>query len=206
MDSEKLGQKRLIETFIPTITEIIASVIFSFLFLVVINSFNFVRKIDLQYHQYVTDYIEHRFRESINFIDTTLPPSLLMMVVWAFVGMAAYVVLWLGLGMWHSWRTDNPVDGKRMVVPRNFNHSRALRSSIAHTFIRLLAGMLVLIWAGTFFTKILPHASASLIKAMSPLTLSGVPRLLQATLFVAGSWFVLTVLLRCCVLRVRVFS
>ncbi len=205
MESQNIDTKRTNRAFTPSKLELIALPIFSLLFLTGSNAFTYFRTVDDVNYLVVTDYMQARFRSALGTIDELLGPTALTVLFWMVVGLVVYVIAWLIYTTYTAYKNDIPVT-RGMVVPKEYNQSKVLHESIARFLVRLIATILFVVWMYTFFAEILPYASRTYLAAITSFSLSSLGMIVWSVLLLSASVFSFFLLVRCIVLRDRVFS
>lgn len=197
---------RTLRAFLPSKLELISLPLLSLVFLTLSNSFQLLRTVEGEDYLLVIDYMQMRFREALSYLDQILGSTIPMVIFWVFIGLIVYVLLWFAIGAWKVYQEDLPLEGKKMIVPKGYNHAKVLRGSLAHIFVRIISGVLLLVWVYMMFSEILPYSSEMFLKGIETLSLKNSYRIPLSALLMAGSIFINSVLARCVVLRDRVFS
>lgn len=205
MHTEEEQNPHTKRAFTPTKMELIVLPIVSFLFLIAANTFTYFRTVDDTNYLIVTDYMQLRFRSALGTIDELLGPTTLTIAFWMVIGLIVYIIAWLSYTTYVAYKNDIPIT-KGMVVPKEYNRSKVLHESIVRFLTRLISTILFVAWLYFFFAEALP--------AISILFLDGITRLgFEATISVVWSVaalslsiFIFSLLIRCMVLRDRVFG
>ena len=144
MDEHTIENERAFRAFVPSKLELIILPIASLLFLTVTNSVGLLRSVDGQNYLLVVDYMQARLKDALSAIDRIVGFTIPLVVFWMFIGVIAYLLLWLALGAYNAYRTDVP-QVKGMVVPNGYNRSKIFHESLVRFFTRALAaGTLIL--------------------------------------------------------------
>lgn len=196
--------RQVARVFLPTPTELISLFILSFLALVLINSFSFLRTVEGQNYTLVIEYIQIRVREALTYVDGILGPTIPLVILWMFIGMIVYLILWFMIGAWRAWREDLPPDGPGMIVPKEYSHAKGLRRTILRILLRTTVGVLLLVWFFIFFASVLPKINSMFLEGSTELKRAWL--CLVASALLAGSLFIMAILARCLVMRTRVFE
>lgn len=205
MASQNLESERTLRAFLPSKMEMISLPLISLAFLTAANSFQWLRTVDGRNYMLVIEYMQLRVRGVLSYLDSVLGATAPLLIFWMFIGLIVYVLLWAAIGAWKSYQEDLPADGKRMIVPKGYNHARVLRGSIVHIFVRILATAMLIVWIYQIFARILPYASSLFLRGFETISFQTAAYCLLAILIVAASAFVTSILSRCTVLRDRVF-
>jgi hypothetical protein len=206
MASQNIETERTLRAFFPSKLELISLPLFSLVFLAITNSFQLLRRVEGKDYLLIIEYMQLRFKEALSYLDTILGSTIPLVIFWMFVGIIVYIMLWVAIGAWTAYRDDLPADGKRMIVPKGYNHAKVLRGSLVHIFTRVISGGLLIVWIYLLFAELLPYSSRLFLKGIEVISLDNTYRCLIAVLIMAGSIFVTSVLTRCVVLRDRVFE
>lgn len=206
MDPNNQSEKHTLHALLPSKAELIVLPILSLVFLALINSFHFLRRVNNTDYTLLVEYVQARTKEALKFIDELIGNTIPTLLFWMFIGIIVYVLLWLAIGAWRTWRSDLPPEGKDMITPYDYNHAKVLRASIAHVLVRVLAGIALTVWIYMLFAETLPYTSQLFIKGAVDMDLHSIYRCGLAGLMLAGWFFITSVLARCVVLRERVFN
>ncbi len=205
MSSHNTETERTLRAFIPTRFELIALPSTSLLFLTLSNSFELLRSVDGRNYLMVINFMEAQVKSFLGVIDRLIGATAPLVVFWMFVGIIVYILLWLGMGAYSTYKNDLPSE-KGMIVPANYNHARVLRGSIVHLLVRILAGGLLLIWLYLLFAEVLPYASEIFLKGIEKISLKTLYYGALSALVLSAWLFTITVLARCVMLRDRIFG
>ena len=206
VDPKNQSEQRTLRALLPSKTELIGLPVISLAFLAIINSFGFLRRVGTTDYTLLVEYIQARTKEALSYIDSVIGNTIPTLLFWMFIGIIVYVLLWLAVGTWRTWRSDLPPEGKGMITPYDYNRNRVLRTSIVHVLVRFLAALALTVWIYMLFAETLPYTSQLFIKGAVDMDLHSIYRCGLAGLMLAGWFFITSVLARCVVLRERVFN
>jgi hypothetical protein len=200
---ERTGVEK--RAFLPTAAELLVLGLFSLLFLILINSVTVYKTIDGQSSNMLSDILSRYSRHFGSFVDDHVSATAITFIVWMFIGIGVYTLLWLGAGLLHIY-SDEHVETKGRVLPKNFNAAVVLRESVVRILIRLLAVVCLVSWLYFALSNIVPRLSSVFLNdivRITPLTLISA---IWTSMALGLTVFVIFVLARCIVLRDRVFN
>lgn len=205
MSSQSLTTDRTIRAFVPTKLELIALPTFSLIFLTLSNGLQLIRNIDDENYQQIIDYMETQVKSLLEIVDRLIGSTAPLILFWMFIGVVAYILLWLGIGVYNTYKGDLPEE-KGMIVPADYNHSRVLRSSIVHLLTRGIAAGLLIVWLYMLFAEVLPYCGELFLTGMERVSLATLTHIVLATLILSAWLFTISILSRSVMLRDRVFA
>ncbi len=205
METKETETEHTKRAFTPTKVELIVLPIISLLFLVASNTFTYFRTVDNVNYIIVTDYMQLRFKSALSTLDELLGATLLTVAFWMIIGLIVYIIAWLSYTMYVTYKNEIPIT-KGMALPKEYNRSKVLHDSIARFLTRVISTVLFVIWLYVFFAEILPFISITFLNGITAAGLGFLVPVVWSVVALAGSIFIFSLLIRCMVLRDRVFG
>lgn len=193
------------QSLLPSLYEIVALYVLSTLMLLALNVAAIIQIVNNASYVDLSSRIGIALEEAATRLDATFGRTVLSFIFWAVIGVLAYVISWLLTFFIVSYKNDvSPLTS--LLLPNGAPRRKVAHAIILRISLRALATVAFIAWLVLFIAGTLPITSKLILINVTSFTPTSVSAFILSVTMVAVSLFVLMTLLRCILLRRRIFG